>query len=204
VAVATIRACASLEERFLEPGTVSDLAHRVEALHHGTPSGIDNTVVAHEKPIVFVRSKPPRFLPASPFTLVFADSGIRSKTLDMVGALARRRDEDPGPVDRLFDGIEAEVLAIIDGLAARNLELVGKALLETHGILAALEVSCEELDALVGEAMRAGALGAKLSGAGGGGYMLALAPDSSKAESIARALRKAGGTGVFVTSVGGW
>ena len=106
-------------------------------------------------------------------------------------------------MERLFDGIEAEVLAAIDGLAARNLERVGEALFKTHGILAALEVSCEELDALVREALLAGALGAKLSGAGGGGYMLALAPDSSKAESIAKALLRAGGTGVFVTSVGG-
>jgi mevalonate kinase len=66
-----------------------------------------------------------------------------------------------------------------------------------HALLRGLGVSCLELDRLVDAAMRAGALGAKLCGAGGGGFMIALAPSRDCAERIATALNRAGGRDTF-------
>ena len=80
---------------------------------------------------------------------------------------------------------------------------LGRALDEAHRLLADLGVSSPKLDQLAGAAKAAGALGAKLSGAGGGGYLLALAASADDAARISRALGEAGASGVFAAHVQG-
>jgi mevalonate kinase len=88
----------------LEPAEVSGLVYEVEKIHHGTPSGIDNTVIAYEKPIYFARGKPvDRLAVREPFTLLIADTGKPSPTKKIVGRVRRAHERETAHYDALFD-----------------------------------------------------------------------------------------------------
>lgn len=202
VAVAVIRAAAVAAGRELDDATASALAFEVEKIHHGNPSGIDNAVVALERPVLFRRAHGPRTLDTCALHLVFADSGGASKTRDMVEAVAARRQARPGEVDAVLQALGKAAMRCAGLAGAGDLAELGDELTRVHGLLRDLAVSTPALEALVDAALASGALGAKLSGAGGGGYMFALAPSAEAAPAIASALEAAGGTGVFTTRVG--
>lgn len=185
----------------LPVATISALVYEVERLHHGTPSGIDNTVIAYEQPVYFVRGRPPEpFAIGRPFTLVIADTGIRSPTRLAVGDVRASWQAEPARFEALFDAVAAIVEAARIAIAAGEPEKLGPLMDENHALLREIGVSCPELDALVAAARSAGAVGAKLSGAGRGGNMIALVTTFT-AETVADALRAAGATRVIVTEV---
>ena len=87
----TVRALAAWVGRELRPGAVSRLVYEVEKLHHGTPSGIDNTVVAFGRPVYFVRGQPiETFGVGAALHLLVADTGIYSSTRVAVGETHHR------------------------------------------------------------------------------------------------------------------
>ncbi len=185
----------------LSAATVSALVYETEKLHHGTPSGIDNTVIAYGQPVYFVRGRPAEpFAIGRPFTLVIADTGIRSPTRITVGDVRRAWEREPARYEALFDRIAALVeqarTAIADGEPAR----LGPLMDQNHALLSEIGVSCAELDVLIAAARAAGALGAKLSGGGRGGNMIALATEKNAAR-VAEALIAAGATRTIVTEV---
>jgi mevalonate kinase len=184
-----------------QPADISALVYEVERLHHGTPSGIDNTVVVYGQPVYFVRGQPPQtFHIGRPFTLVIADTGIHSPTKVAVGDVRRAWEREPTRFEGLFDGVAAVVevarTIIADGQPAK----LGPLMDQNHALLQEIGVSCPELDALVAAARSAGALGAKLSGAGRGGNIIALVTTDS-ASRVAKALVAAGAVRVVVTEV---
>ncbi len=186
----------------LNPGDLSALIYEVEKLHHGTPSGIDNTVIAYGQPVYFVRGRPPQpFAIGRPFTLVIGDTGIRSPTRIAVGDVRASWQREPGRFEALFDRIAAIVEAARTAIAAGEPEALGPLMDANHALLQEIGVSCPELDALVVAARSAGALGAKLSGAGRGGNMIALVTEATAAR-VTQALLAAGAAGVIVTQVG--
>ena len=153
-----------------QPADISALVYEVERLHHGTPSGIDNTVVVYGQPVYFVRGQPPHtFHIGRPFMLAIADTGIHSPTKIAVGDVRRSWEQEPARFEGLFDRVAVIVedahVAIADGQPDR----LGPLMDRNHALLQEMGVSCPELDALVAAARGAGALGAKLSGAGRGG-----------------------------------
>jgi len=179
---------------------VSDLTYQVERLLHGTPSGIDNTVVAHEKPVYFVRQEPQNRIEtltaAKPLRLLVGDTGVASGTKIVVGDVRRQWQEDPERFERIFDGcgrIASLARRAIKRGAVREL---GQLMSENQAFLREMTVSSAELERLVAVAMSSGALGAKLSGAGRGGNMIALVTESTE-QDIHQALLLAGATGVF-------
>jgi mevalonate kinase len=185
----------------IPPADVSALVYEVERLHHGTPSGIDNTVVVYGQPVYFVRGQAPQtFHIGRPFMLAIADSGIASPTKVAVGDVRRAWEQQPARFERLFDGVAAVVEAahtiIADGQPAR----LGPLMDQNHALLQEIGVSCPELDALVAVARAAGATGAKLSGSGRGGNMIALVTGET-ASQVADALRVAGAVRVIITEV---
>ncbi|MCX7690060.1 mevalonate kinase [Thermoflexus sp.] len=184
-----------------DPEVVSALVYEVEKQHHGTPSGIDNTVIAYERPIRFVRGQPPVFLSIMrPFTLMIADSGIPSPTRETVAAVRRGWEREPDRYERLFDAIAALVKEAEVCLATGRVEDLGPLLNANHTLLQELGVSSPILDDLVQAAREAGALGAKLTGGGRGGNLIALvSPD--QAEPVARALQAAGARAIYRTEV---
>ena len=219
VATAIVRALAAYFGHELTPAQISSLVYESERLLHGTPSGIDNTVVAFEQPIWFQRTKgqtpeiifhehtnvsvqPSSFiLHPSSFILVIGDTGVRSPTREPVGDVRRRWQNEPAHYDALFDQIGELVVQARAALEAGNIVALGPLLNANHELLQSVGVSSPELDRLVGAALRGGALGAKLSGAGWGGVMLALAATESGAAPIAAALAAAGAARVLTAQV---
>ncbi len=203
IAVAVVRVLAAVAHRPLSPAEVSALAYKAETIWHGTPSGIDNTVIAYERPVWFVRGTPPEpFTPHDPFTLVVGDSGVSASTRDVVLAVRQAWQKAPHRYERLFQAIGQLVHQIRDALEHGRVKDVGPLLDENHRLLREMGVSSPVLDNLVDAARRAGALGAKLAGAGWGGNVIALVEEADAAR-VAEALRQAGAVHTFVTTVQG-
>lgn len=203
VSVAVLRALAAHLGRELPPERVSALAYEVEKLQHGTPSGIDNTVVTYERPLYFISGQPLQFVQVGrPFTLMIGDSGGRPPTRESVAAVSERRAADPESVDRVFaeiGRISEEGRQVIESGDNRQL---GSLMDRNQTLLKAIGVSSRGLEGLIRAAKRAGALGAKLSGAGRGGIMIALVEPES-AEPVGIALREAGATRTIRTEISG-
>ncbi len=201
VSVAMARALGAFLGRPFSDEEISAIAYEVEKVHHGTPSGIDNTVIAYARPVYFVRGRPLEMLRVrSPFTLVVADSGVQSVTSAVVGDLRRRRQEQPVVYEARFDTIGEIAEAARQAVEQGPLAELGALMNANHQELQALGVSSPELDRLVAAARESGAAGAKLSGAGWGGNMIALvAPE--QAGSVANALEQAGALRTIVTTV---
>lgn len=200
VATALVRAIGKHLCREIDPAHVSALVFQVEAILHGTPSGIDNTVVAFERPLWYRRGEVAFLVPGEPLHLVIGDTGTPSRTRDTVARVRERYERDPSSIEAIFDQIARCVEAGREALEQGNPITLGGLLSENHALLQRLGVSSDELDALVIAARRAGALGAKLTGGGGGGCMVALAFEED-VPAISDALIAAGAKNVFYTMV---
>jgi mevalonate kinase len=170
-----------------EPDEAAALAMHLERVLHGSPSGVDPAICARGGVIEFVKAEPPRIESVrGKAWLCVSPTGIARGTHTTVMPLAQRRATDPR-VD--------ENLARLGDLARRGRpafesgdgETLGALFDEAHRILQELGVSCKELDATVASLRAGGALGAKLTGAGGGGAAIGLARDQAHARELARA-----------------
>ena len=202
VSVSIIRAVSTFLGQPLPDEKVSDLAYQVEKLQHGNPSGVDNTVVSYAQPVVFQRGMPfEHLIIAQPFTLVIADSGKSSPTAQVVEDVRRQWEKSPSQYERIYDEIAALVNRAKTVLVRGPLLELGGLLSRNHEWLQQIKVSCPELDQLVSTALASGALGAKLSGGGRGGNVIALVIPQN-AEDIAEALRSAGAVRTIISTVG--
>ena len=206
ISVATMRAFSEFLGRPMTDEQVSNLAYEVEKLHHGTPSGIDNTVIAYEKPVYFTKNYPEAanqieaFQVSRPFTLVIGDSGVTSPTAVTVGEVHKAWLEDSEYYDRLFTSIGDLVKRARRSIEIGNIPNLGQLMNENQALLEMMGVSSAELERLIRAARQAGAFGAKLSGGGRGGNMIALVP-AEAAGKIAEALTSAGAMSTLVTEV---
>ncbi len=201
VTVALVRSLAAFLGRSMPDAQVSALAYEVEKIHHGTPSGIDNAVVTYACPVYFIKNKPLVMLKAKrPFTIVIGDTGIASPTAAAVSDVRKAWQAGHDHYEALFDSAGAMADSGRKAIETGNIELIGPLMDANHGLLRKIGVSCNELDRLVLAARQAGAWGAKLSGGGRGGNMIALA-SLERADKIARALLDAGAVRVIVTEV---
>ena len=201
VTTAIMRALAAYFNRPLSPEETSQLVYEVEKLFHGTPSGIDNTVIAYEQPVYFVRGEPVELLEVGkPFSMVIADTGVSSITRQVVGEVHQRWQLERTRYEGLFDAIAAVVRAAREAILKGEWRALGPLMNENQALLEELDVSSPELDRLLTTARSAGALGAKLSGAGRGGFMIALVEQESIMP-VTEALRQAGAAQVLSTRV---
>jgi mevalonate kinase len=201
VATAIVRALSQHLGYALTPQQVSELVYQTEIIHHGTPSGIDNTVIAFEQPVYFVKEHPIEILHVGkPFWLVIADTGIASPTKVAVGDVRRSWQSDSEKYEALFDRMRAIAVQARQALAHGDITVMGTLMDENQQLLEAIDVSSPELEQLIQAARQAGAMGAKLCGAGRGGNMIALVA-SEAAPTIATALREAGATDTIITEV---
>ncbi len=199
--VAVIRALSAHLAKPLEVETVSKIAYTIECIHHGTPSGIDNTVVAYEKPVYFIREHKPELIPISTsLNLIIGDTGVAMRTTIPVNLLCERWEKDPGTYGGWFEEIGEIVIKARTMLETGSIDSLGDLMDQNQTLLEDMGLSSFELQRLIRAARKAGALGAKLSGAGMGGIMLALVePDTAKI--VETALKKAGAKQVFITEV---
>ncbi len=201
VSVALIRALAAFLGRPLTDAQVSALAFEVEKLHHGTPSGIDNTVVTYNRPVFFVKGHSlDTFAIAHPFTIVIGDTGVSSPTKETVADVRRGWQAQPERFEGLFAAAGSIARAARQAIEAGFPDRLGPLMDENHALLQAMGVSSPALDRLVEAARNAGALGAKLSGGGRGGNMIALTSPAA-APAVAAALAQAGATATIITEV---
>ena len=205
ISAAIIRAITEFMNWPVSHKFVSDMTYEVEKIHHGTPSGIDNTVVAYERPVYFVRqpegNRIEKFLVKRPLHLLIADTGIKSSTKVAVADVRRQWQDDPYTFEALFDVCGQIASSARTAIEAGDLERVGRLMRENHTLLQKITVSSPELDRLVDTATKAGALGAKLSGAGRGGNMIALVANKERETAVKSALIAAGATAVLTTTI---
>ena len=201
VTVALVRALSAHTGHPLPDEMVNAIAYEVEKIHHGTPSGIDNTVIAYRQPVYFIKGQPPhRFGIARPFQLLIGDTGIPAPTKESVADVRRLREENQRGMGKIFAAVGEIVRAARLALESGDIPSLGRLMNENHARLQEMTVSSPKLDALVHAAREAGALGAKLSGGGRGGNMIALVEESS-APRVAEALKAAGAAKVLLTTV---
>lgn len=201
VSTALARAlCAALDAE-MDEATLNSLIYEVEKIHHGTPSGIDNTVIVYERPVYFVRGQAIETLTrATPFTLLIGDTGKSASTRTAVAGVREFFEREPETVQPMLDEVGTLVRSARAALEAGDLLALGALMTRNHALLQQLTVSSPELDALVDAALEAGALGAKLSGGGRGGNMIALVTAENVTQ-VTLALREAGAVRVFATEV---
>jgi len=201
IAAAIIKAIAAHYQVSVPPARLSELVFESEQIYHGNPSGIDNSVVAYETPIYFERGHPPEVLTSRvPLILLVADTGLSSSTREVVADVRQAYERDPARLQTLFSQIGECVRAGRAALERGDLEALGEAMRTNQAHLQGLGVSHPALDTLVQAAESAGSLGAKLSGAGRGGCMIALVAAESR-EAVRRALVAAGGMHVMGTVI---
>lgn len=179
-AVALLRVLGDFRGRPFPEDELLAAAWQVETVFHGTPSGLDHTVVTLGGCLRFQRQDPPR-LDRVPLgravPLVVAWAPREGNTRELVARLRERREAHPALYDRLFDGIGEVTEAGIGALGEGDLETLGVLFDLNHGYLNACGVSSLANEQMVSLARRHGALGAKLTGAGGGGAVIALTPE---------------------------
>ncbi len=198
LAVAATRALLVHEGRRVDVRTVTAAASASEAVMHGRASGVDVALAIAGGIGVFRRSSGLRPITPAPLRVLVGPSGEPRTTSAMVERVAeatggKTADARLSELGRLTD---AGTTALLAGQLAE----VGAAMDRAHAVLAELGVSTPRLDALCEAARGAGAHGAKLTGAGGGGAVIALAPPDREAAVLA-AWRETGVTG-FVATVG--
>ncbi len=193
LAVAIIRA---LDEHFklnLSEEDINKLSFESENIIHGSASGIDNTLATYGKFILFQKGDPPKMEDIKvekPIPIVIGLSGIESLTAKMVANVNHAWENNKNRYEKIFEQIDELTLEAVEAIKKYDLDQLGELMNINQGLLNALQVSSRELEELIEISRRNGAVGAKLTGGGGGGAMIALCPNS--ADKIIYAMRKAG------------
>jgi len=199
LSTALARALALAAGREWDVAALNDVVYQVEKLYHGTPSGVDNTVIVYERPIWFVRHQPiEKLIVGSVFHFVVADTGVPAPTYESVGDVRRMMESEPERVRPVVDEIGRLVEQARVCLAQGDAETLGQLMDANQEALRQLTVSSEALEKLIEAARQCGALGAKLSGGGRGGNMLALVREQD-AERVRLAMLSAGAKRAFIT-----
>ena len=172
---------------------IFQITYEAEKLVHGTPSGVDPAVSTFGGTLLYQMDTGFKALESeAEIPLVVGDTGVRRATRDQVEKVRSIMNRYPEVSEPLKKAAREIVLRAIDAIKENNLKTLGELMNINQALLCAVGVSDESLEWLIGAARKAGALGAKLTGAGGGGSMIALATDD-KLEHVSEAIMRAGG-----------
>ncbi|MDR9414761.1 MAG: hydroxymethylglutaryl-CoA reductase, degradative [Gracilimonas sp.] len=195
LAVAIIRALNKHFELGLGDDDVRRLSFESENIVHGGASGIDNTVSTYGNLIMFQKGTPPKMdmlhLDES-IPIVIGLSGVESMTSKMVKQVREQAKKYPKWYKQIFDQMDELALASKNAIEDRDLEELGMIMNMNHGYLNILGVSSPEVEELIEIARTNGALGAKLTGGGGGGAMIALCDSESAQKKIQKKMHESG------------
>lgn len=197
LSVAAVRAVADCFQKPLRDEQISALAFQCDKLLHGMPSGLDNTVATYGKMLMYRHGEPPEVQTLSapkPLSIVIGITGIESLTSRSIAKVQQSRQQNPARYEKVFQEIDALTAEGSEAIARYDLPTLGELMNFNHGLLNAMHVSSPELEQLVLTARHNGALGAKLTGGGNGGAMIALCPDDGGevAARVAAAMRLQG------------
>ncbi|MEM0467449.1 MAG: mevalonate kinase [Candidatus Thermoplasmatota archaeon] len=193
--VAIARALSSYFDLHLSDEEINDVAFEGEKGYHGTPSGVDNTASTYGGLIWFQKGEPnviDRISISAPVEVVIADTGKVANTQAAVAGVRERKEKNPAKYKEIFDRAENITYLAKRALQEEDYKGLGKLMNENHKLLQQIEVSSRELDFLVSIAREYGAYGAKLTGGGLGGNMIALTPGRDLQKKVANAIEKEG------------
>ncbi len=184
----------ALNEEFdlgFDDAKVNEIAYEGEKAYAGTPSGIDNTASTYggllrfEKNLQGGENRIELLQVDDPIGIVMGNTGITANTKAAVAGVRERREREPEKYSRIFAESRDLVEEAHQALKEYDLEILGNLMDRNHSLLQQIEVSHPKLDDLVGIARSNGALGAKMTGGGLGGYMVALTPGKELQERVA-------------------
>jgi mevalonate kinase len=201
VITAFVRAVSLANSRSMSTETLNAIVYETERIHHGTPSGIDNSVIVYEKPVYFRKGHDIEPIhSARPLTFLIGDTGTPAPTKESVADVRRLYEKNPSQIEPILNRIGRIAESSRRLIESGDLLHLGENMNDNHRLLQELTVSSPSLDRLVNAACAAGAFGAKLSGGGRGGNMIALVqPDTRQA--VSESLLSAGAVRVIETTV---
>ncbi|WP_394839178.1 mevalonate kinase [Pendulispora rubella] len=199
LAVALARALDSALGLGASERAIAAAAHAAESVFHGNPSGIDHAIAQYGGFGVYRKGTGLVPLRANPFTLCVGQSGRSRDTRTCVQRVARLHRDNPSVALRSLEALGLLAQSGVDAILRGDRAALGRAMNHNQEELSVLGVSCDEIDAMCVAARRAGALGVKLTGGGGGGSVIALADDPERV----RGAWKQAGFESFVAAVGG-
>ena len=194
--VSFVRACNELFELGMTDSAVNYFAWRGEFGYHGLPSGLDNTVSTFGGTIFYhLVGDKKTFKQLSlqePVEVVMGNSGITANTAKLKGFLEEQRDANPSLYYKRLDSVEKQVQELRISLEKFDLKSVGRIMSENHKLLIDMGLSHPRLVELCNIAESLGAYGAKVTGGGRGGFMVALTPGKELQETVASAFEEMG------------
>ena len=194
VAIAIIRAFFNFYEVPIDRTELLELAKIEELETHRNPSGLDAATVSSDQPLWFIKGESGQAFPLNlSGALVIADTGIKGATKSAIQAVKDKLASDP-TAHKWISHLGQLTQAAKQAIMANDLEILGQIMDNAQLDLKSLNVSSPELDHLIQVANQAGALGAKLTGGGRGGCMIALANNLTSAQQIAEQLIAHGAT----------
>jgi mevalonate kinase len=175
---------------------INRVAWQGEFPYHGVASGVDNTASTYGGLLLFyLKNQEQHFEKVrtiKPFEIVLANSGITANTALLDEFTERQKKENPELYWARLNTITAQAFDMKKAIEAGEFETVGKIMSNNHKLLTDMEMSHEILDYLCKLALEKGALGAKVTGGGRGGYMVALTPGKELQNKVASAFDKEG------------
>ena len=190
LSIAVIRLFSDRYGANLTTERINELAYEIEKIYHGKPSGIDNTTIAYEQPVLFSKLKGFKALEAdiARLPLLVIDSGIRSRTVDVVMDVYNNFARNENAIRQIGGLVRKAESALKTGTAAE----IGALMDENQSLLRQIDVSCPELDHWIDLAKQNGAVGAKLTGAGRGGNFLVMARDHEHLSALRELFKEQG------------
>jgi mevalonate kinase len=193
VTVATLYGLSQLFKLNLSKRETFDFGLEITLRIQKVGSGFDIAAATFGKTLYFITGgKKIEILPIDELPLVVGYSGVKASTPKIVNQIKERLRKEKGKIFGIFNKIGKIVEEGKDSLLAKDYQRLGFLMNENHQLLKELGVSTAKLDKMCEAARKAGAYGAKLSGAGGGDCMIALVPKLKKSE-IEKAIDKVGG-----------
>lgn len=182
----------------LNDDEINEAAFFAESAGSGPASGIDNTCavfggfIVFEKNLIGGKNKIEMLELKEPVEIVLANSGITQETKNVVGDVKFLMEQNPKDFEKIFADYKAIFEKAVLAIKENDLVFLGKLMNENHSLLQKITVSCKELDEMQKIALDAGAFGAKLTGTGRGGLMIALTPGKALQEKVSKALEAKG------------
>ena len=177
LAVSIIKALNHHYKMGLSEQEINEMAYESEKIAHGNPSGIDNTIATYGYPLIYRKGEKTlkeRLQIKEPLDLVLAFSKSEGLTAKTVAHVRTQWKSNQEMFEGVFDDIDAIVLNGIQAIQDNDLKQLGELMNFNQGLLNTLQVSTPELERMIYIARDAGAFGAKLTGGGGGGAMIAV------------------------------
>nr|WP_205395816.1 mevalonate kinase [Streptococcus lutetiensis] len=195
VSIAAIRAVFDYFEQSIDMETLEILVNKAEIIAHSNPSGLDAKTCLSDKAITFIRNIGFSTLDLDlDAYLVIADTGIYGNTREAVEKVAQAEEANLPHLAALGDLTEMVQKAIQD----KSISEIGPLMTKAHSHLQAIGVSIDKADQLVEISLENGALGAKMSGGGLGGCIIALTETKAQAEKISKALTEGGAVQTWI------